>query len=48
MTIKLYMWKKVTIVNKCLEIYGAFYNKMIFHKIWLSTDDPGNVFKPSH
>ena len=40
--------KKITIDNKFLEIYGAFCNKMTLHNFWLSTDDPGTVFKLSH
>ena len=32
--------KRVTIMNKNLEIYGAFRNKTCFHRFCLSTDDP--------
>ena len=32
--------KRVTIMNKNLEIYGACRNKTTFHHFCLSTDDP--------
>ena len=32
--------KHVTIMNKNLEIYGAFRHKTTFHRFYLSTDDP--------
>ena len=32
--------KRVTIMNKNLEIYGAFRHKTTFHQFSLSTDDP--------
>ena len=33
-------WKYVKVVNKNLEIYGAFRNKTNFHQFFLRTDDP--------
>ena len=32
--------KHITIMNKNLEIYGAFRHKTTFHRFCLSTDDP--------
>ena len=32
--------KCVTIMNKNLEIYGAFWHKTTFHRFCLSPDDP--------
>ena len=32
--------KRVTIMNKNSEIYGACQHKMTFHQFCLSTDDP--------
>ena len=32
--------KRVTIMNKNLERYGACWHKMTFHQFCLSTDDP--------
>ena len=32
--------KRVMIMNKNLEIYGAFRHKTCFHRFFLSTDDP--------
>ena len=32
--------KRVTVMNKNLEIYGACRNKTCFHRFCLSTDDP--------
>ena len=32
--------KRVTIMNKNSEIYGAFRHKTCFHRIFLSTDNP--------
>ena len=32
--------KRVTIMNKNLDMYGACRHKMTFHQFFLSTDDP--------
>ena len=32
--------KRVTVMNKNSEIYGAFRHKTYFHRFCLSTDDP--------
>ena len=38
--------KRVTVINKNLEIYGAWRHKTTFHQFFLSTDDPVfNVWK---
>ena len=33
-------YKRVTVMNKNLEIYGACRHKTTFHNFFLSTDDP--------
>ena len=33
-------YKRVTIMNKNLDIYGACQHKTTFHRFRLSTDDP--------
>ena len=32
--------KRVTVMNKHAEIYGAFWHKTCFHRFGLSSDDP--------
>ena len=32
--------KRVTVMNKNLEIYGACRHKASFHRFFISTDDP--------
>ena len=44
-TLKMIRDKCVTIMNKKLEIYGAFRHKTTSHQFRLSTDDPVFVFK---
>ena len=40
MILKMLRDKRVTVMNKILEIYGACWHKTCFHRFCLSTDDP--------